>query len=322
MDFEYNPKRLKELHIIEEWYKKERNFHELIPIIDEIIELFDCIASREKYLPLKAYCYARLGNKEQAEHTLNMMAEFSFFCNTDKIYRAVTLVSFFITNNASNLSQQQINTIINWLHDPETSRQVVELIFDFKDIVGNITPFDISRLQKKNTLFSDNLIECIFIAMQRDNDTIIYYNKDTNDVQQLTEGYLSSLLVEDQHGENRILSSKIIDSCAHDPIINGLHYLVPRLSLSDFLSAFKQNAIKQRALSVFIEDFENRITNEYSDYIESIDDLVFSNTIAQNFFESLEEWHYNNALDTQTTQIILNNTRLQVVKEFLTEANK
>lgn len=52
--------------------------------------------------------------------------------------------------------------------------------------------------------------------MGRDDDTKIYYNRETNDVQQEVEGYLTSHLNAD-HPENRRLSNRIMNSGKHRP---------------------------------------------------------------------------------------------------------
>jgi hypothetical protein len=159
----------------------------------------------------------------------------------------------------------QLNTIKNWLKDPQASKQVLQVVFDYSDFVGKIKPFDNSRLLKKQTYFSDELLKCVFTAMRRNDDTKIYYNRETNDVQQEVEGYLTSHMTSDQTAENRRLANRIMSFDSTDPIIDGLHFLIPRLPLSTFLEKFTEYTEDNDDLIDFIDEFESTIMEEYGD---------------------------------------------------------
>lgn len=315
-------KRLKELSQLEEELKAKRDFEGLIDIYDESMKLFDSIGNHTERIPQKAYCLARLGRKAEAEKTLEGLRTISFFADQDELFRAITLVSFFLTTPASELNLMQLNTIKNWLQDPQASKQVLQVVFDYSDFVGNIKPFDNSRLQTKQTYFSDELLECVFAAMGRNDDTKIYYNRETNDVQQEVEGYLTSHMTSDQSAENRRLANRIMNSDSTDPIIDGLHFLIPRLPLSTFLEKFTEYAEYNDDLIDFIDEFESTIMEEYGDYVDAIEDLVFSETVSKSFFTELDKWYRNNDFDIEELKDIINRTRNSISREFLIEVNE
>ena len=315
-------KRLKELSRLEEELKTTRNFEGLIDVYDESMKLFDSVGNHTQRIPQKAYCLARLGRKTEAEKTLEGLKTISFFADQDELFRAITLVSFFLTTSASELNLMQINTIKNWLKDPQASKQVVQVVFDYSDLVGNIKPFDSSRLQTKQTYFSEELLECVFSAMGRDDDTKIYYNRETNDVQQEVEGYFSSHMTSDHSAENRRLADRIMNSDSSDPIIEGLHFLIPRLALSNFLEKFTESADGNDELIEFVEEFETVIMEEYGDYVDSIEELVFSESVSNSFFTELDKWYRNNDFDIDELKEIINTTRTSISREFLIEVNE
>jgi hypothetical protein len=315
-------KRLKELNQLEEELKVKRDFKGLIDIYDESMKLFDSIGNHTERIPQKAYCLARLGLKAEAEKTLEGLRNVSFFADQDELFRAITLVSFFLTTPASELNLMQLNTIKNWLKDPKASKQVLQVVFDYADLVGNVKPFDNSRLQTKQTYFSDELLECVFVAMGRNDDTKIYYNRETNDVQQEVEGYLTSHMTSDQSAENRRLANRIMNSDSTDPIIDGLHFLIPRLPLSTFLEKFTEYAEDNDDLIDFIDEFESTIMEEYGDYVDSIEDLVFSESVSKSFFTELDKWYRNNDIDIDELKDIINRTRNSISREFLIEVNE
>lgn len=322
MTSEEKIERIKELSRIEEKLKTNRDFEGLIKIHDESMNLLDSPGNHIERIPQKAYCLARLGRKTEAEKTLEGLKEVSFFADQDELYRAISLVVFFLTTSADELNLMQLNTIKNWLKAPQSSKQVLQIVFDYSDFVGNIKPFDNSRLHTKQTCFSDELLECVFAAMGRNDETKIYYNRETNDVQQEVERYLISHMASDQLAENRRLSSRIINSDSIDPIIDGLHFLIPRLALSAFLEKFSVNADGYEELIDFIDEFESLIMEEYGDYVDSIEDLVFSEGVSKTFFNELDKWYQNNDFDIEVLKEIIKKTTNSISIEFLNAVNE
>lgn len=322
MTSEEKIKRKKELGRIEEELKNSRDYEGLINIYDESMKLFDSIGNHTEIIPQKAYCLARLGRITEAKKILEELRNVSFFADQDELFRAITLVSFFLTTPASELNLMQLNTIKNWLKDPQASKQVIQVVFDYSDFVGDIKPFDNFRLQPKRTYYSNELLECVFAAMGRNENTKIYYNRETNDVQQEVEGYLISHMNSDQLAENRRLSIRIMNSDNTDPIIDGLHFLIPRLPLSTFLEKFKEYADENEDLIDFIDEFESTIMEEYGDSVDTIKGLVFSERVSKCFFTELNKWYRNNDIDIDDLKEIINNTRNSISTDFLNKVNE
>ena len=321
MTSEEKIKKLKELSRIEEELKSNRDFEGLIKVYDKSMNLFDSIDNQIERIPQKAYCLARLGRKTEAEKTLEGLRKVSLFADQDELFRAITLVSFFLTTSASELHLMQLNTIKNWLKDPQASKQVLQVVFDYTDFVGNIKPFDNSRLQTKQTYFSDELLECVFAATGRNDEKKIYYNRETNDVQEDVEGYLTSHMTSDQSAENRRLANRIMNSDSTDSVIEGLHFLIPRLTLSTFLETFIEYADGNVELLDFIDEFESSIIEESVDYVDTIEDLVFSEGVSKSLFTKLEKWYRNNDFDIEVLKEIINRTRNSISTDFLIEVN-
>jgi hypothetical protein len=315
-------KRLNELNQLEEELKVKRDFKGLIDIYDESMELLESIGNHTERIPQKAYCLARLGHHEEAKKTIELLSTVSFFSDQDELFRAITLVSFFMSTPASELNLMQLNTIKYWLSDPKASKQVVQIVFDYSDFVGMIKPFDNSRFLTKQTYFSDELLECVFAAMGRDDDTKIYYNRELNDVQQEVEGYLVSHMASDQTGENSRLADRIMNYDSTDPIIDGLHFLIPRLRLITFLEKFIGFAGDNYDLIEFVDLFESAIMEDFGDYVDTIEDLVFSEIVSESFFKELDLWYRNNDFDLDKLRDIVNRTRNSISSEFLLEANE
>ena len=63
--------------------------------------------------------------------------------------------------------------------------------------------------------------------MGRNDDTKIYYNRETNDVQQEVEGYLTSHMDFWPIGWKQKISKWIMNSDNLDPT-DGLHFLIPK----------------------------------------------------------------------------------------------
>lgn len=314
--------RIRELNKIEETLKERKDFERLIEVHDESMKILNSVVSYIDRIPQKAYCLARIGKKNQALRTLEELKTWSFFADQNELYRSVTLVSFFLESNVTNLSLIQINTIKSWLKNPDSSKQVIRIIFDYSDIIGDVKPFDETKLEVKQTNFSKQLQECVFYAMGRDENTMVYYNRETNDVQQEVEGYLSSHMASDQSLENRRLSSRILNSEETDPIIDGLHFLIPRLSLINFLDKFEYFSSEHYGLIDFVGQFKSIILDKYREYSCTIEDIMFTENVSNMFFNNLNEWYNQNNFSFEVLDQIIIKTKLGIGLEFLKSVNK
>jgi hypothetical protein len=61
---------------------------------------------------------------------------------------------------------------------------------------------------------------------------------------------------------------------------------------------------------------------EYGDYVDTIEDLVFSENVSKSFFTELDKWYRNNDFDIDELKDIINRTRNSISREFLNEVNE
>jgi hypothetical protein len=325
MNIEDQRRKLTELAQIEDGLKLKRDYKSLIDHLHRKLELIETAGSMEQMvyaIGMKAYCYARLGQSAQAESTLSSLSGYQLFFG-DTLFRIVVLVSLFKnmepTKIRSNL--MLVNTIKSWLQDPGASKDLSNIVFDYADIVGNIPVFQNSRLNKRQHFFPDELIEAVFVGMQRNNDTKIYYNRELNDVQQEVEGYLISLLADDQVAENRRLYNRIMNFDTCDNVVNEIHFLIPRLQLTRYLNTLSSFSKKYPKLDQFIVDFKSQLLKEYSNYVDSIDELSFGESIAQSFFQKIVTWQKLGDMDFSVLKELLHKTMKKISLEYLQSVN-
>ncbi|MDP3442599.1 MAG: hypothetical protein Q8T08_07010 [Ignavibacteria bacterium] len=128
--------RIKELEVLEEAFKIERDFESLIKVYGESLDIYDSVGNYIDKIPKKAYCLARLGRKDEARIVLQELRPLSYFTNQDDLIRAFILISIFLDSEVSNISIPQKNMIINWLENPNSFDQVSRIVFDYADIIS------------------------------------------------------------------------------------------------------------------------------------------------------------------------------------------
>lgn len=310
------------LKVIEENLKAKRDFSSLIRVLDESMKLFDSIENNVERLQQKAYCYARIGKVQEAKETLEVLSNSSFFLDKDELYRAATLISFFMTNEATQLSLVQLNTIKSWMQEPYASRQILSIVFDYQDFIRDIQPFDTNKLIKKQTYFFDELIDCVFASMESNDDIRLFYNKDQNIVQQKVEDYFTNSLAKDRVEENRRLANRIMSSEPRDSIVNGIHYLIPKLKLIYFLEVFSKNASEYDNLLLFLKEVEENLTRKFKRYLESNEDLTLNGIVSESFYHQLDKWYKENDFDLNELKKLLSTTQREIALGFLEEVNE
>lgn len=319
MDTKQKLERFKEIETLVLQHESNKNFSKLPSLYKEIIELLDSAYHRLKYYPKKAYCEARLNDKEEALNSLNKLKEIGFLCDEDVLYRSVLLVHLFI--DSKDIQSKMItNTIKSWLKDKDSSVDVKSIIFDYRDIVGETEEFDPTRLNKRKTFFSNELLDCAFSAMQRNHDSLIYYDRSTNDILQKVEGYFSSNLLSDQKQANIILRDKILNDEPVDHVIEGVHFLIPRLLITDYFEELKKHADDK--LSRFIENVKPILFEIYSKYIDSLDDLCYSYNAAKNFYTEINKAHNISPFDEFSLNQSITKTQRTIAKNYLNKINE
>lgn len=191
--------RLRELQAIENQLKKNRDFNGLIDVHNEVMSLSNSADSFARRIPQKAYCLARLGRIKEAEAAMRQISGFRI---DDELYRAITLLSFFTTQNgAANLNDMQIETIKAWLTDSEASAQVKQIIFDYPDLISKhsiMNPFA-SREEAQNYCYGAamavNTQRGTVASFQRTLDALIEKAKNDNALKKLSFQELVQLTI-------------------------------------------------------------------------------------------------------------------------------
>ncbi len=133
--------------------------------------------------------------------------------------------------------------------------------------------------------FSEKIVFHVFLTMMTSRDSNEYYNKQTNDIQQKVNGYLSSCLTKDQSKENAILANRILSNAPKDHITPGIHFLIPRISVDTFCTLIKQKGQHIEGFNYFVDEFVE-VQREKSLGPE----LLFDEYLTNLFMSQLNEW--------------------------------
>jgi hypothetical protein len=321
MNSEQKYQRLERLLEMEQELQSKRDFAGLIKIHDEYLQLSGAVGTFINRIPQKAYCYARLGKKEEATQLLKEFSGYSIVIGQDEMEFTAMVLAHFIASDSVAFRPVQINNLKIWLQTPTRSEIVRQIVFDYEDFTGPMDPFDEARMQVRHSEFSDELLLCVFHSMQRANDITIYYNKETNDVLQETEGYLSSLMSPDPSVENRKLVTRITNFEPADVIIEGIHFEIPILGLTDFLDVMKEHGRQFPEIIRFLYQFENDIITEFRDFIDSTDDLIFRDPVNKRFYTELDNWLNQNQIHAKHFDTVYLNTARYISKTYLEGVN-
>lgn len=312
--------RVKLIHHEVNDLKNQRNFTKLIPLYEK--QLTFCSDSIEDFVNKTteiAYCLARTNQFDKAEE---LTKEIALFANLypDKIFQITLLLTHFVNPDNEEFLEITKDTIKAWLNDPKSSEQIELVIFDYKDFVGNIEPFDKSRLKKFQTYFPQNLIDDIFNVMTTDlTEEKYYYNRETNNIQQFAYGYFSNYPFNDEERERYL--KRITSDDNKDVIVEGLHFQIPFLSLVDFIGALEQNCKEYKDLMDFIIHFEKKLLEKYKDKIDSLDDFNFQKRCQNILLEELEIYSKEKNIDLEKSHEIIRSTKQFIGLDFLKNAN-
>ena len=318
--------RINELLNLEKELKRSRDFKALIKVHDELIKLDNSLSNISKRIPQKAYCLARIGRKKEAEQTFFEIRKYSQHLDRNDLIQKSTILGLFFRNDVTQFDDFHYNTIKNHLKHPQGSLNIKSIIFDYQDIIGFTESFDVKTLEIRQSTFSSELIYCIFAMMRSGSDSNIYYNRATNDVLSKVNGYFTSVLSKDQAFENRKLSERIINGDSSDCAVEGVHFKIPRLKLSKFLSAFNDCVDNNFDIAPFIVSFNHEINNKFQHHFTqepySTDKVYFSEIVSDIFFKSLNQCSNNNNWDSTKVELITQNTIKLIVLDFLKAANE
>ena len=146
-----------------------------------------------------------------------------------------------------------------------------------------------------NKKLTDSVLDATFAAgMLRGSDEEVYFDKDRMDVLVLTRGYLSSVMG-DQTIENKRLLYKIEEGADEDDIKEGIHELVPRLMLPDFINEYKGHAHMEPFFSFivsFSEYWKTKMTELRDEEVE-LDELFYTKNTQKAFIDKFGELYHN-----------------------------
>jgi hypothetical protein len=168
--------------------------------------------------------------------------------------------------------------------------------------------------------YSNDLLKEIFNAMKRNEDTKIYFDKENHDILQESQGYLTSLLEKNQKQQRQRLANRIMNREPTDDIVQGKHYLIPRLALADFISEFRCNIDQGSKLHSFFDQFEEDIVNDFGmGMIQDVNNVAFSFQVSDFFFMKLQEWQSTHNVSQSEIANPLGNTVAKISLNFLEE---
>ena len=172
----------------------------------------------------------------------------------------------------------------------------------------------------QNNKLTNSVLDATFAAgMLRGSDGEVYFDKNQMDVLVLTRGYLSSVMG-DQTIENRRLLYKIEEGADEDEIIEGIHELVPRLMLPDFIDEYKAHAHTE-PFSTFITSFSEywkAKMSELRDEEVELDELFYTKNTQKAFIDKFGELYHHRykELGESFGEIYLSTTR-EIAKNWI-----
>lgn len=130
---------------------------------------------------------------------------------------------------------------------------------------------------------SEDILMATFAGMGRNNDDLIYFDKEKIDVLTYVNGYLSSILG-DQTESNRLLAQRISMGNSADYIDKSRYVLIDRILAIEFLAEYKNQSNGKEPFYSFPELFSQEVLKDFTyDNQITINHLTFSNHIQQKF---------------------------------------
>jgi hypothetical protein len=253
--------RSKELKELEKDLKNKRDFEGLIKIHDESMRLFGNAGNFMERMPQKVYCLARLGRKQEAKEAFAEIQKFAFFLDENKLYRIITLLTFFIDTKAEDFQPFQLNTIKGWLNDPIASSEVKQIVFDAPDIIGNT--IDANLIQELADAIGNVITEEVNLIKNLDKETLKYI-------------YECDIKMDERITEEMVLQTIKDIAMESDAVIKQRAMKLWRPFVSQELAADQKHELEFCTLmryrdyvSAIMEDFEPQI-QAYKETIQSL----------------------------------------------------
>lgn len=243
-------------------------------------------------LPPMIYCYLKIGNIKESDRLLKIFENISIEMDEDSKYRIKVLLHLAKTQENDMVSSDMLTkTIKNWIGNPEFSKEVFWVIFDYEDIIGSSKPFNSERRKVRNHHFTDSLINQIFSVMCSPYSECYYYNRELNIVQHKVEDYLVDTFAEDQEKVNLDLRMKILEGQQEDYLIDEIHFQIPKLHYHIFIGYLQmenEGSSTSLYLNMFLDFYEQRLLQKYEGMLDDIQDILFTNNVRGEFLSELE----------------------------------
>ncbi|BDS09586.1 hypothetical protein [Aureispira anguillae] len=303
-------------------FKVERNFAGLINVCEQMLEMDSSLFIKKKFIPLKAYCLARLGKKEKGAKTFHSGSEYWYYTDRNFEYRAWDIISLFVNADPIDFSYLEFNTLISWLKSIETSSLVQNIVFDFEDIVGEIDLPSVSDVDKVNIEFSEKLLKLTFSGMLRWPDEKIYYDKSKNKILIHYKDHFLDLHEKDQFEENKKLAKKVGHFAPQEIVDKEVHFLIPRLLMLDFSQVLKKNmpSIKLKVDEVSNYLHKRLLTNNPD---VEIFDVCLTEDSFPRFYKKLFSLFEDEDLDYMEEDLFkaIIDTKHEIAKKWLIKVN-
>jgi hypothetical protein len=324
MTLEDKNKRLLELENLEEIYKSERNFINLISVYNESLQLFDSTVNIYDKLPKKIYCLTRLGRIMEASFEFTEFKDHLWSLDSETLERVEQIIYIFSRIQRFGLNDNDRKIIIKWLTDSKSSELMSNIIFDYKDFLGPLKLFDSNRLNHYNTEFSDDLLECIFLSMARNFEEFIFYNKELNTVERLYRKRLINVMETDYKGMYNGYDNvykQILSDDEKELIIDGIHYLIPRLKVHNFIGRLIYSQYHNDLIDRYCSHYFSYLNNLFEEESDEPYNITFRSKEGMYFFENIQNWFKHRKRNPQQIYDCVNDIKKQVALEFLKEVN-
>jgi hypothetical protein len=268
-------------------YQRKRDFEKLVELYDKQLE-FMLVGKAATLIAIgKIYCLCRLNKKEEAVSLFMKVKSSGLLRYLDEVMNddIELILRIFIEEDGNKLPKPHINALKTLLKCGQSHSNVSIIVFDYEDLVGECQVFDTNWTKTRHKIFTSSFLKSLFIAMQRDDDEIVYYDRHNNDILIYVRGYFVSLLLEREE-TNQILAQRIYEQDSYDVINDDIHFLIPQISMIEYISILRSHSLDYPILLSVLQNIEDDLSKQCEE--EKIEIALFSLNIS--FFEALNAY--------------------------------
>lgn len=312
---------IQEMMLTQVKYQQNREYGKLVELYDKQLEFCEDGRVKTSIFFEKIYCLIRLNKKVEAMRIFNQIKRNGYlaYINEDTNFQVELIFSFFMENEANQLPLICKNTLKAWLKSRDSYGTVFTIVFDYQDIIGEVEVFSEEWAKTRHNTYSIDLLKAVFHAMQRDNDEILYYDRHKNDVLIYEQDYLVSILI-GREQMNKVLAKRITTEDSYDSINEGVHFLVPQISIIEYIAVMKQHSGDFSMMLSILESMQEGLTN----HCKEEDININSYTLNMVFFQSLNMYlsEQETEVDSERVNAVINASSEFVARRWLSEINE